>query len=157
MTIEESKQIFQMSVDRIKRILESTPDERLLWSPAPTARTPLAQVVHAATSIHNIHQMMMGMRFAAETTEKADAEFLALEGTITTRQDAVALLDKNSQALLDWLGQLSPDKLEELAPLPFGMGDAPLGSLLIFPAWHTNDHAAQMEYIQTCYGDRKWN
>ena len=157
MTIQESKQTFQMSVDRIKRILEKTPDDRLLWSPAPTARTPLAQVVHAATSISNIHNMLMGIRFSTPTREEADAEFLALERGITRREDALAMLDKNSAALIDWLDQLLAERLSDMVPLPFDLGEAPLEFMLMMPAWHTNDHAAQMDYVQTCYGDRSWN
>ncbi len=157
MTIQESKQIFQMSVDRIKRILEKTPDNRLLWSPAPTARTPLAQVVHAATSISNIHNIMMGTPYETPTREEADAEFLAIERGITTREEALALLDKNSAALIAWLDQLSLERLSDMVPLPFDLGEAPLEFMLMMPAWHTNDHAAQLDYIQTCYGDRSWN
>lgn len=157
MTIQESKQVFQMSVDRIRRILEKTPDDRLLWSPAPTARTPLAQVVHAATSISNIHNMLMGTRFATPTREEADAEFLAIEQAVTSREHALDLLDRNSSALIDWLDQLSVDRLSDMVPLPFDLGEAPLEFMLMMPAWHTNDHAAQMDYIQTCYGDRSWN
>ncbi len=157
MTIPEAKQVFQMSVDRMKRILERTPDDRLLWSPAPTARCILAEVVHAATSIHNIHTAMMGTRFATPTMEEADAEFLALEARFVRREDALALLDKNAQAFLDWLDQLPEDKLSDMVPLPFDLGQAPMVFMLGVPAWHTNDHAAQMDYIQTCYGDRSWN
>jgi hypothetical protein len=157
MTIQESKQVFQMSIDRLKRIFESTPDERLLWSPAPTARTPLAQVVHAATSIHHVHTAMMGTRYATPTTAEADAEFLALEQGFTKREDALALLEKNSKAYLDWLDQLPEEMLSDMVPLPFDLGEAPLQFMLLMPAWHTNDHAAQMDYIQTCYGDRSWN
>lgn len=82
MTIQEAKQVFEMSVQRIERILASTPDDRLLWSPGPAARTPLAQVVHAATSIRNIHRAMMGNRYSTPTREEADAEFLALEAKV---------------------------------------------------------------------------
>jgi hypothetical protein len=146
-----------MSVDRIKRILEGTPDDRLLWSPAPTARTPLAQVVHAATSIHHIHTAMMGTRFASATTAEADAEFLEIERGISSRAAALALLDKNSKAFIDWLDQLPEQRLSEMVPLPFDLGEAPMSFMLGVPAWHTNDHAAQMDYIQTCYGDRTWN
>jgi len=157
MTIQESKQLFQMSVSRMKRILESTPDDRLLWTPGPAARTPLAQVVHAANSIHHIHTAMMGTRYATPTMEEADAEFLALEAGIATREEALALLDKNSQTYIDWLDQLSEERLSDMVPLPFNLGEAPLDFMLVMPAWHTNDHAAQMDYIQTCYGDRRWN
>lgn len=157
MTIPEARQVFEMSVDRLRRILASTPDDRLLWSPAPSARTPLAQVVHAANSIGHIHAAMTGKRYEIPTMEEADAEFLALESTITRREDALAMLDEKSEAYVRWLDELPAERLGDSVPLPFGLGEAPLEFMLMFPAWHTNDHAAQMDYIQTCYGDRSWN
>jgi len=146
-----------MSVGRIKRVFEKTPDDRLDWSPASTARTPLAQVAHAANSIHHIHTAMMGTRYATPTMAEADVEFLEMERGIATREEALALLDKNSKTYIDWLDQLSEDRLTDMVPLPFGLGEAPLSFMLLMPPWHTNDHAAQLEYIQTCYGDRTWN
>lgn len=157
MTIQEAKQVFEMAVERIQRILASTPDERLHWSPSPTARTPLAQVVHAANSIRNIHAAMMGERYETPTREEADAEFLALEKSVTRREEALEMLRENSAAYLQWLDQLSPERLSDAVPLPFDLGEAPLEFMLMMPAWHTNDHAAQMDYIQTCYGNRTWN
>lgn len=157
MTIPEAKQVFQMSVDRVRRILERTPDDRLLWSPAPTARTLLAQVVHISNSIHHIHTAMMGSRYATPTMEEADAEFLALELTIIAREDALTLLEENSGAFMAWLDGLSAERLSDMVPLPFDLGEAPLEFMLMMPTWHTNNHAAQMDYIQTCYGDRSWN
>jgi len=157
MTIQEAKQVFEMSVQRIERILESTPDDRLLWSPGPASRSPLAQVVHVATSIGHIHRAMMGDRYATPTREEADAEFLALEAKVTSREQALEMLHESSAAYVEWLDQLSVDRLADMVPLPFDLGEAPLEFMLMVPAWHTNDHAAQMDYIQTCYGDRTWN
>ena len=155
MTVHESKQTLQKSVDRVKRILERTPEERLLWSPAPAARTPLAQVVHVATVIQHIHAMMMGNRFPYRTGEEADAEFRTFEKSITRREDALSLLEKHSTALIEWLDQLPAESLSVVVPLPFDR-EGPLELLLGGPAKHTNDHAAQMDYIQTCYDDRAW-
>jgi hypothetical protein len=101
--------------------------------------------------------MMMGKRFPTPTREEADAEFLAFESEFKTRVAALALLDKNSEALVAWLDQLLVERLSDMVPLPFDLGQAPLEFMLMMPAWHTNDHAAQMDYIQTCYGDRSWN
>ncbi len=156
MTIAEAKMTFEMSIDRVRRILEHTPDDRLLWSPAPSARTPLAQVAHIANSIHHICTAMKGTRYETPTREAADAEFLAMEKTVTTREAALDLLDRNSQTYLSWLDSLTEDRLNDPVPLPFGMGEAPLGFMLMMIPWHTNDHSAQMDYIQTCYGDRAW-
>jgi hypothetical protein len=100
---------------------------------------------------------MMGIRFAVPTREEADEAFLAFEKGVTTREQALALLNTNSAAFVTWLDELTPERLATMVPLPFDLGEAPLEFMLGVPAWHTNDHAAQMEYIQTCYGDRTWN
>jgi len=157
MTVQESKRIFQMSVDRIQRVLQTTPDDRLQWSPAPAARTPLAQVVHVANSIRHIHAAMMGTRYETPTREEADAEFLAMEKEVQSREEALAMLHEQSAAYVNWLDQLPKERLSDLVPLPFDLGEATVEFMLVFPALHTSDHAAQMEYIQTCYGDRHWN
>ncbi len=146
-----------MSIDRIRRILAKTPDDRLQWSPAVTARTPLVEVVHAATSIHDIHTAMMRTRYSTLASAEAGAEFLTLEQAITTREDALGLLDENAAAYLNWLDQLPEESVSKMVPLPFDLGGAPMSFMLMMPAFHTNDHAAQMDYIQTCYGDRNWN
>lgn len=157
MSIQEAKLAFQMSIDRMKRVLETTPDDRLLWSPAPSARTPLALVAHSANSLKHILKMLNGTKYATPTRAEADEETRAFETTVTSRSQAHELLTANAAAMLAWFDGLTDADLAGTVPLPFDMGDAPLAAMLMVPAWHTNDHTAQLEYIQTCYGDRTWN
>lgn len=100
---------------------------------------------------------MMGTRYATPTREEADAEFIALEQGVESREEVLSMLQKVSVAYISWLDQLGVERLSDMVPLPFDLGEAPLEFMLMIPAWHTNDHAAQMDYIQTCYGDRSWN
>ena len=67
------------------------------------------------------------------------------------------LLDRNASAFLAWLDRVTPERLAAIVELPFGLGTAPAQSLMAAPASHTRFHAAQIEYIQTIYGDRDWH
>jgi hypothetical protein len=52
--IQEANQLNE----RLLRNLAKTPDDRLNWSPSPTARTPLHLVAHCAFSLGFIHTIL---------------------------------------------------------------------------------------------------
>ncbi len=137
--------------------LATTPDDRLNWSPSPSARTPIAQVVHAAHSIDNISKMLWGDPFTVPTTAAADAGFLEMERNVSSREKAAQLFDEKASAFVAWLDALIVERLVDEVVLPFGMGKAPVWLAITFPAKHTIWHVAQIEYIQTAYGDRDWH
>ena len=142
--------------DQMVRALKNTPDERLHWSPAPTARTPLALVGHSAVALGHIKNMLDGTPCWAGTTAEADAIFMEEEKSFKTREEALDLLNKNFQAYVDLLNGLTPEDMDKLVTLPFGLGQAPLHATMGAGIWHTQSHTAQLEYIQTAYGDRAW-
>ncbi len=156
-TIDKARADFIRAKDRMTAALDTTPDDRLNWSPSPTARTPIHQVVHAAEAIRNIHNFLDGRVFEVENTEKADKGFREFEKQFTTREAAVELFENHSAAFLQWLDGLSEDRLGDVVQLPFNLGQAPIGPMLSVQAAHLNDHAAQLAYIQTIYGDQDWH
>lgn len=155
--IQQAKADFLRAKKQIARAFASTPDDRINWSPSPTARTPVNLVVHAAGAIKNIHDFLDGRPFEVTDPHEADAFFRADEARITSREEAVAFLEESSDRYVAWLDALTPDRLSSPVTLPFGMGEAPLAVGLSFAPAHTLTHAAQIEYIQTIYGDRDWH
>jgi len=155
--IASAKKEFLQAKAGILHALSTTPDERLNWSPSPTARSPLHQIVHAAQSISHIHGFLDGRPFDVPTTELADRGFRDFEQAFTTRDEAENILEKNAEAFVAWLDALEPEKLSSLVETPFGMGAMPIELGITFPAQHTRWHHAQIEYIQTIYGDVDWH
>ena len=156
-TAEAAKANFLRAKGQICHALANTPDDRLNWSPSPTARTPLHQVVHAANSIEHIYKAMIGQRFAVPTPAEADAGFREVERGFTTREAALALLDAKSDAYIAFLDGMTSEQLDGMMKAPFGLGDVPVRIALSFPVEHTNWHVAQIDYIQTIYGDLDWH
>lgn len=157
MSIETAKAEFRRARARLEHALATTPDDRLAWSPSPTARSAVAQVAHAADAIGHIHGWLSGNPFEPSTSAAADAQFREHDDRPRSREEVLELLRLKSEAFLAWLDALTPADLDRLAQVPFGLGDVPVREGIIFPARHTNDHAAQMEYMQTIYGDHDWH
>lgn len=138
------------------RSLEKTPDDKLGWSPSETARTPLQLIAHSSYSLGFILTMLQGTPYSAPTMEQADREFMEMDSGVTTRDQAIELFTEKSDEVISYLKSLDGDDLAQMIDLPFGMGQAPLSYMVGIPAIHTRTHLAQLEYVQTIYGDRSW-
>lgn len=154
--IAQAKADFLRAKEQMARAFANTPDDRIAWSPSPTARTPAQIVAHAAMSVQHIQNFMDGTPFPIGTTAGADIQFRQDEQAYTDRAETNALLDKLSAAYVAWLDKLPTERLAVEVEAPFGMGMFPVGACIVFPAAQLTSHTAQIEYIQTIYGDRNW-
>jgi hypothetical protein len=153
--IPEAKAEFIRAKERMVRALATTPDDKINWSPGSCARTPLQQVAHGAMSIPGIQGMLDGKPFPYADIAEADAAWRAAEKEITTREQVLGLLEQHSAEYLVWLDTLTSEQLASTLQLPFG--SFPMAAAITFPADHLRNHASQMDYIQTVYGDQDWH
>jgi hypothetical protein len=154
-TVSDAKAEFGRAKDRLTRALDTTPDERINWSPSETSRTPIQQVAHAAIAIEGIQGMLMGKPFPFSGPAEMDAVSRQMEKGYTTRESAVSLLNEKSDAYLNFLDTLSDEQVDSTFESPFGA--FPMASAITFAADHTRNHAGQIEYTQTIYGDQDWH
>ena len=154
--IETAKAEFERTTGRLLKNLASTPDDKLDWSPASTARTPREIAFHCADIIAMIHGSLDGADTMPQlSTEQIDAYCREKEASHGTREDVVKLINENSTAFVAWLEGLSDEKLAGTWQSPFG--DISVAVAITLPTYHTANHIAQLEYIQTIYGDRVWH
>lgn len=152
--ISQAKADYLRSKEYMVKALAATPDDRINWSPASTARTPVELVGHSAIVTDRIRQMIMGTPLSFTTTAEIDARLREEDKAFTTREKALELLEKNSAAYLAWLDTLTPELMASSPELIFG--PVPMTFAITLPAAHLRHHAAQLDYIQTIYGDRDW-
>ena len=88
---------------------------------------------------------------AQRLAEKLDMAQRLAEKEFTTREQVISLLEQTSAEYLAWLGTVTPALLDSTVKTPFG--PAPVVAIT-FPAYHLTGHVAQMDYMQTIYGDR---
>jgi len=151
--IENVKAEFSRAKGRIERDLTSTPDDKINWAPTEAARTPIQLVAHAAMGTEGIAGLLSGKPFPFSSMQEMDAASRKAEKEFTTREQALGFLEKTSNEYFAWLDTLTPEQIASTVALPFG--DVPLAYAITFPADHLRCHAAQLEYVQTTYGDYK--
>ncbi|HEY3780029.1 MAG TPA: DinB family protein [Fimbriimonadaceae bacterium] len=156
-TIEFAKKDFLRAKARMEKGLATTPDEWLNWAPSSTARTVIQQVAHSALAMNDLNNLLQGIAFAWDNPNDADRAFRERETEFMTREEVLALLEEYSTNYLDWLDALTPERLDDRMKTPFGNHEVPLRLAITFQPFHLNEHASQIDYIQTIYGDQDWH
>jgi len=158
MSVTESTQAeLTRTVGRMLQLLAATPDDRLNWQPVPQARSIVQIVAHSAGSLGNILMQLRGTPFPVPTSAEANGHFLAHDAEFQERGQVQEYLEAKLVEYVQFLETLEPEDLGRMVPLPFGLGEAPLGYMMTMGNLHTMGHIAQIEYIQTLYGDRDWH
>lgn len=154
--ISQTKAELVRTKEQMAHALATTPDDRINWSPSPTARTPVQQVAHGANALPGIQGMLTGKPFPYKSVAEFDAALRAGDREFTGREQVLALLDKNTTEYLAWLDTLTPEQLTSTIQPPFGPS-VPMAVAVTFAAYHLRSHIAQIDYIQTIYGDQDWH
>ena len=155
--IESTRAELMGTKDRMLQLMRETPDDRLDWKPSPSARSIVEIVAHSANSLGNILLQLQGIPFTTPTSAEANVQFLAHDAKFSDREEAEAYLEQKFADYVAFLATLNPEDLDEMRTLPFGLGQAPLGYFMTMGNLHTIGHIAQIEYIQTIYGDHDWH
>lgn len=154
--VEAAKGDFERTIGRLLNDLAETPDEKLTWSPSSTARTPLEIAFHISEVIAAIHASLDGtLEFPSETPAEMDAACREQEKNTGSREEIVKTIEERSAAYADWLGTVTDETMAKTWNSPFG--PIPYTVAISLPTYHTAGHIAQIEYIQTIYGDRVWH
>lgn len=72
---------------------------------------------------------------------------------ISSPEEAIRQLDQNLLDFEEALGTLTGDRLNFEAGFPGG--SLPVSEWIHFIGWHLAEHAAQIDYIQTCWNDQE--
>jgi hypothetical protein len=155
--VKTTKADLEEAVARMLALLDATPDDRLFWNPSPTARSIGEIAAHAADALGNIVSQMSGAPFPIPTSAEANQKFREHDRAFKDRGRVRALLEEKKSVYGAFLDSLAPADLDRLAPLPFGLGECPLREFMGAGPMHTRCHNAQIEYIQTLYGDQDWH
>lgn len=153
--VQQAKAELTRSRNRMLTLLHQVPEDRLNWSPAPTARTPVQLVGHSAKALHSIADILGGGPLPDfSDIANLDSFLRSREEDMTSKDAAAALLRTNADEYFKVIEGMSDERLAGTVPSPFG--PMPMTFALRLGAIHTDGHIAQMEYLQTIWGDRDW-
>lgn len=143
--IETEKQLLDQAMARLHDTFSHIPEDKLHFKPTENAKSPLHIAAH--TGLTN--------RFFANvlsTGELPDPSLLAnlrqigleQEAPYVSRQQVLELLESSHKEMKEAYDNVSIPALE---------GNPRLQFFATLPAYHTVNHAAQLDYIQTLWGD----
>jgi uncharacterized damage-inducible protein DinB len=150
--IAQAKQGAQDAREQLLRTFAFVPEEKLKWSPSPSARTALQIVSHCGMANYAFATILRGeeMPMPASPAE-ANAQIRAAGSDVATREEAVALVENSTVEVLQALDQVTAEMLETTPQSPFG--PFPFAFWMQLPGEHMKAHAPQIDYLQTIWGD----
>ena len=102
------------------------------------------------------HRALNGEILVVPSPEALDRTMREHEKTVVTRAAAIDLFEEKANGFVAWLDALDPSDLGRSVQIPFA-GAMPIEGAIGFSAFHTRWHQAQLEYLQTAYGDLDWH
>lgn len=145
-------QFFQSAMEKANKALEFVPDDKLSWKPSPTAKSALEIAAHLGVVNASMADLIENRKSKFSTANDLFAWLQSEESKYTTRDSVQALLDKGAARTLKVINALNAKDLAEgTVESPFGT--RPLRRFIFIPEGHTHEHAAQIEYLQTIWGD----
>src|SRR5688500_14294904 len=153
--IENCKKDAVTAMEWFLRNLSKVPEERLTWSPSPTSKSALQIAAHTAVTAGNFASMIRARKLPggdelSDFIERTTAAEIAL----TDIEEIKALLRKNTDEVLAALDSLSPGDTEIVLDSSLGWS-MPMTFLMKLPGFHAIGHTAQIDFLQTCWGDQE--
>ena len=131
--------------------LSFVPADKLTWKPTPTAKSALEIAAHCAGHSGAFASIIRAGKFPSRVEEFLDPIRSATQ-SITTLEQAEVMLRKGIADTIAALDTIKPEQIGAMIEAP-GLGRTPFKFLLTLPAMHLETHAAQICYLQTCWGD----
>jgi hypothetical protein len=149
-----SKQIIismlELGRAELERTAKAVPEDKLNWRPLDNGRPVLDLLGSAAQGPGIVVGILNGtLKFGPELMQQ-----LKTERDGWTREEALRQLEENTKTLIAEVESRTEEQLNELVTLPFNGGTTlPLGAALLRGYRFFMSRTAQINYIQTLYGD----
>ena len=141
--VDSCKASAREGMERFLKIFSFVPDDKLTWTPTPTAKSAIRIAAHTALYAGRFARMIRDRKLpGSDNLTEWLAQVNAEEAVITSRTEMDSVFRKNTD--------------EVIAALDSGLGwSIPMTFLMNLPGLHAMTHAAQIDYLQTCWDDQE--
>ncbi|MBA3726455.1 MAG: DinB family protein [Armatimonadetes bacterium] len=129
------------------------PDEKLNWTPSPTAKSAIRIAAHTALYAGTFAKMIRDRKLPTDDIPAFVARLNAAEEAVARRAEMESLFRQNTDEVIAALDTLSPEAIGTTLDTSLGWS-MPMTFLMNLPGMHAMSHAAQIDYLQTCWGDQ---
>ena len=149
--ISQAKASVQFGGKRLSTGFAHVPDEKLEWSPAPTSRSALRIVSHVGFVGKRLAALYRGDNAGAPPPPDFAEMMRQQESSVTSREQALALLEDSTASVLAALDTLNAERIASDAHTIRDV--LPMRQMMMIAGLHIFGHAAQIDYLQTMWGD----
>lgn len=153
--IAASKKEAVQGMEMFLRNFSHVPDDKLTWTPTPTAKSALRIAAHTALYAGRFAAMLRAKELPkVENLEEWLAQRNAEEAAIKTREEVERVFRAGTDEVLDVLDAMTSEDIA--LTLDSGQGwTAPMTWLMHLTGWHATLHNGQIDYLQTCWDDQE--
>lgn len=142
-------------MEQFLKVFSFVAEDRLHWTPTPTAKSALQIAAHTATYPANFAKMIRDRKIpTGEEINVFVAQTRAAEQAITDRTEIEPIFRKNTDEVLAALDSLTPDEIGLSLDSSLGWS-MPMTFLMSLPGIHAYTHTGQIDYLQTCWAIRR--
>jgi len=149
--ISHQQKAISAAMQYFRNTLSFTPDDKITYSPSPTAKSTLALAAHIAITNKGFASMLQGKPSKFTNLKSLLLWLDEEEKKITSRDAVLTLLDESEKLLLETVEGLSEDGLDTI--IQGASGPRSVRDTLAMIGPHIRMHAAQIDYLQTIWGD----
>jgi uncharacterized damage-inducible protein DinB len=142
-------------MEHFLKVFSFVPDDKLTWTPTPTAKSAIRIAAHTALYAGIFARMIEERKLpASDNLTEWLAQRNAEEAAISSRTEMESIFRKGTDEVIAALDSLTPEAIG--TALESGLGwSMPMTFLMNLPGTHAMGHTGQIDYLQTCWGDQE--
>jgi len=153
--VAASKESAVWGMEHFLKVFSFVPDDKLTWTPTPTAKSAIQIAAHTALYAGIFAGMIKDRKLPpSDNLTEWLAQRNAAEAAVTSRMEIESIFRKGTEEVLAALDSLTPEAIE--TSLDSGLGwSMPMTFLMNLPGIHAVGHTGQIDYLQTCWDDQE--
>ena len=153
--VASCKESAMWGMEHFLKVFSFVPDDKLTWTPAPTAKSAIRIAAHTALYAGRFARMISDRKLpASDNLTEWLAQVNAEEAAVTSRTEIESIFRKGTDEVIAALDSLTPEAIG--TSLDSGLGwSMPMTFLMNLPGIHAMDHTGQIDYLQTCWDDQE--
>ncbi len=145
-------QFFKGSAEKAEKTLSFVPEDKLNWKPTPTGRSALQIAAHIGVAMGGLASLLNNRGAKPITLEELFSGMNTEEAKYQNLDSVISLLQSGTARVIKALESVSAQEIET-GSIDTPFGTLPLRRYIFIPESHTHGHAAQIDYLQTLWGD----